>query len=161
MLTYYILNELLIGYVGGIHFCIKAVSGGGRGSKDKSIWNNTIESYNYEKGESITKSTKEKSDKRGGPIPAGRYVCHYQKSYLDPNTQSYHPHRAELEPIYTTSISAIEKSGLPHNTDRFGFFIHNQGPLGSDGCIVPMDMYDELLIALKDNPRTILEVVNC
>jgi hypothetical protein len=45
-------------------------------------------------------------------------------------------------------------------TGRDGFYIHGRGPKGSDGCIVPMEQFGELMRALEAAARLGLRVVN-
>jgi hypothetical protein len=71
---------------------------------------------------------------QGGPVPPGKYAI---------DTPSQHPH---------LGLSARLVSATLKPMGRDGFFIHGQGPHGSNGCIVPLDgaKFGELMRALTD-----------
>jgi len=85
-----------------------------------------------------------KNHQHGGPLPLGRYKI------LKP---SFHPHlglSAELKPDPERAMMS-----------RSGFFIHGRGPHGSDGCIVPLSCYFELIKAIETDGGGTLHVVEC
>jgi hypothetical protein len=45
-----------------------------------------------------------------------------------------------------------------HMYGRDGFYIHGRGPHGSDGCIVPMESFAELMAALTKDRGGVLFV---
>jgi hypothetical protein len=61
---------------------------------------------------------------RGGPIPLGRFKI---------SSPVHHRH---------LGLAAALTPETPMPNHRGGFYIHGRGPLGSDGCIVPMAAYD-------------------
>lgn len=117
MLTYYIFEGVLAGLVNGVTISISAVTGGGGGSTKNTPASSMNNPYMYGLKTAGTGS----QHQHGGPIPLGSYKI---------SPPAHHPHlglSARLDPERT----------LPNN--RGGFFIHNRGPHGSDGCIVPTD----------------------
>jgi hypothetical protein len=130
-LTYYISQGLLTGLADGHMVNIHAMSGGGGGSTKNPDGNADTNNPSAE-------SLQEKQGKgghRGGPLPSGRYKI---------GTPIHRPHlglSAELEPY--------DKEQASHMYGRSGFFIHGRGPLGSDGCIVPMESFHDLMAWLQ------------
>ena len=129
-LNFVMFTGRLLGFANGKFFDIHALSGGGGGSKnpnrpsvhyDPDIINNP-----YMTGRRTT------NQRRGGTIPRGRYfICRPAK----------HPHlglSARLVPRVADFMNY-----------RGGFYIHARGPRGSDGCIVPMEKFQELMRALS------------
>ncbi len=151
MLTYDVQSERLSGTVGAEHFDVRAVSGGGRGSKVRPEGQETLRSWLVGTKEDEARGV------RGGPIPPGFYVCCYLQS---------HPPFGEcifLEQTLTSLIVRSPESAIGIALrDRDGFYIHGQGPKGSDGCIVPMIESERKRLnkAVKANPGTPLRVIN-
>jgi hypothetical protein len=145
MLTYDVRAEMLTGLVGSAIFNIRAVSGGGRGSTVKPGGEGGLKYWNFEQKQGIN---------RGGPIPPGLYICEYLPNY------EHFGRCAILLQTPTSVFLPPEKGKMPRFHNRDGFLIHGRGPLGSDGCIVPMARYNELMDALRDNPLTPLRVIN-
>ena len=117
MLTYYIFEGVLAGLVNGATISISALTGGGGGSTKHAPDASMNNPYMYGLKTTGTGS----QHQHGGPIPLGSYKI---------SPPAHHPHlglSAQLNP----------ERPLPNN--RGGFFIHNRGPHGSDGCIVPTD----------------------
>ena len=118
-LTFYITEGLLTGLAAGHMIHIRAVSGGGGGS--------TKHGGNADTDNPASTSVKEAGTRRGGPLPEGRYKIH------TPSRRAHLGLCAELDPY--------DKEQASHMFGRSGFFIHGRGPLGSDGCIVPMESF--------------------
>ena len=122
--TYHIFEGLLIGYAGTHHFSISARSGGAGGSTKLDT---TLDANNP-----YSTCVAKEAGVRGGPLPVGRY--HIGRPFR-------HPHLgpcAHLDPEPGTRLCG-----------RSGFFIHGRGPMGSDGCIVPLERFAELMEALQ------------
>ncbi|HMF36074.1 MAG TPA: tlde1 domain-containing protein [Isosphaeraceae bacterium] len=140
-LTYDISARRLYGKLDDTSFDIVAVSGGRAGSTtpgavDPSLANNPFRTRQ-----------KESTTKKGGPIPPGLYgmkATHPLNSFK----------RIVLTPDASNDMSA-EGGGT-----RGGFLIHPRGPIGSQGCIVPMNASDfaDLWQAVRDNDGGTLEV---
>ena len=129
-LTYYIYEGILTGLVNGAMVHIMAVTGGGGGSTK----NKTVSSMNNPYMEGLKTIGSGKHHTHGGPIPPDRYVV---------STPSHHRH---------LGLSArLESSSGKKPMGRDGFYIHGQGPHGSDGCIVPLDpnQFKELMAGLS------------
>jgi hypothetical protein len=140
-LTYDISARHLYGTVDQTSFDIVAVSGGRAGSTtpgatDAWLANNPFKTHQ-----------KESSTKKGGPIPPGLYTM-----------KATHPvnsfKRIVLTPDDSNDMSA-EAGGT-----RGGFLIHPRGPIGSQGCIVPMHSNDfaRLWQAVRNDDDCDLEV---
>lgn len=138
-LTYYIFEGVLIGYSGGQNFHIMASSGGGGGStKHHPDLGGVFHPYST----GIKTAGKAASHKHGGAIPLGKYVIH------KPAKQPHLGLAAYLEPDRSNSMMS-----------RGGFYIHGRGQHGSDGCIVPLSDFKELMDALEKDGTGILHVV--
>jgi hypothetical protein len=137
-LTYYILEGVLTGNVGGKYFNVYAYSGGGGGSTvNKPDMGNVFQPYSTGR----KTSGKGTAHKHGGAVPVGRYVI---------KKPTHHPH---------LGLSAYCDPMEPNNMmNRGGFYIHNRGPHGSDGCIVPKSRFEELMDALKKTGGGVLFV---
>ncbi len=127
-LTYYIFEGLLVGTANERFVHIAALSGGGGGSTR----NRTDGKANnpYETGFKTRGSGK--LHQHGGPIPVGRYTI---------QSPAKHPHlglSCRLDPSAHNSMMG-----------RGGFYIHGRGPHGSDGCIVPLHQFKQLMDDLK------------
>ena len=117
-LTYYIFEGVLSGTVNGKFVHIPALSGGGGGTKRKAgpTEPDTVNNP-YRTGQA------EKAGVRGGPIPVGLYLIQKPAAWHGGKA-------ARLTPSQPIQFFAA--------TGRGGFLIHGRGPLGSDGCIVPL-----------------------
>lgn len=140
-LTYNAASEILSGAIGKEHFNEVAYSGGGRGHKANV---SAAKSARYLHDRPVQSSlgklatTREIYDKktdtyqqRGGTIPPGPYRCRYI---------ARHPSFGEcvyLEPMEDARAIRSPFASVPIVHHRGGFFIHGQGPKGSDGCLVP------------------------
>lgn len=129
-LTYVIFTGRLVGFANGRSFNIHALSGGGGGSRNPDnpdvLYDPGVINNPYMTGQRTMPG-----ERRGGPIPPGSYKI---------NSPAKHKHlglSAQLTPRSTASMAG-----------RGGFYIHGRGPRGSDGCIVPMDKFQELMSAL-------------
>lgn len=118
-LTYYVFEGVLAGTLNGQTISISAVSGGGGGSKTKPPNETMNNPYMYG-----LKEVKGPSGNRGGPIPLGRFKI---------GAPAHHAHLG-------MAAALTPETPMPNN--RGGFYIHGRGPLGSDGCIVPMTAHD-------------------
>jgi hypothetical protein len=123
-LTYYIFEGVLVGCIERDLIHISAWSGGGGGSTQHRTDDSANNPY-MSANNPYMYALKEVDNKakhihiHGGPIPPGAYRIH---------SPDHHPKlglSAQLQPL----------TPLPNN--RGGFYIHGQGPHGSDGCIVP------------------------
>ena len=137
-LTYYIFEGVLVGRARGKHFHIMALSGGGGGTTKGGktfVGNNPYMTAWKTSGTG-------KKHVHGGPLPLGRYTI---------EEPQHHPHlglSAELKPDRFTA-----------QMGRSGFFIHGRGPHGSDGCIVPLSRFQELMDALTGDGGGVLHVL--
>jgi hypothetical protein len=158
MLTYDIALERLYGEIGGKKFAIHAMSGGGRGSKvhpygdpgDKGS-NVGLGSWSWPRQEVGSKHI------RGGPVPPGFYIIFKPQTYawLGGGKGAY------LEQTLSSLLHADPTKAIGVSvTGRDGFYIHGRGPKGSDGCIVPMEQFSELMTALEAAAPLGLRVVN-
>src|SRR5262245_61686922 len=128
-LTYYIFEGELVGTANNRMWHVSARSGGGAGSTQNPADENA--NNPYAQG---VKTQEGRQHRHGGPIPAGRYRI---------ATPSRHPHlglSARLDPYDAAQERAM--------MGRDGFYIHGRGRHGSDGCIVPMEQFQELMAAL-------------
>ena len=139
-LTYYITEGVLAGTANGHMIHLSALSGGGGGSR--------VHPGNSDTNNPRSQGVKEVDGAHhihGGPIPAGRYKVlspgHHRKLGL----------AAQLDPY--DDVQARSMYG------RDGFYIHGRGPHGSDGCIVPMEGFAELMAALTRDRGGVLYVL--
>ena len=137
MLYYSIAQQRLSGEVGGKRVDLFAVSGGGRG-RTKGSPEYSLTSFDHRR--KAMKST------RGGPLPPGFYIVHKPGN---------HPRLGRSAYLEQTLASLLQSDLLAPDryyvTDRGGFFIHGRGAHGSDGCIVPMQGFRELMELVKAN----------
>lgn len=143
-LTYYIVEGVLTGIVDGKVVHVLAASGGGGGTTRPTgpaapaAVNNP-----YRTGQLTTRTT------RGGPIPVGLYSIEKPERW-------HHGRAARLEPANPASFQRITgRSG--------GFLIHGRGPVGSDGCIVPLlpSDFQTLMDGLEKDDGGTLTVLEC
>jgi hypothetical protein len=130
-LTYYIREGLLVGVSDDRMFHISALSGGAGGST-KHGTSNAVNNP-YMEGLKTKGAAASAGHVHGGPLPPGKYVVH---------TPAHHPH---------LGLSARLDHPRFRPMGRDGFYIHGQGPHGSDGCIVPLDraQFNDLMKALS------------
>ena len=105
---------------------LKAVSGGGRGQKIKKV-EHPHGIHDSRLFTSLSEREKPIGHHRGGPLPHGAYRI---------NTPANHNFGTAAKPHMVHACELI-----PTNQQMYGrndFFIHGQGQLGSDGCIVPL-----------------------
>ena len=146
-LTYDLAAARLFGTVGGQHFSMDAVSGGGRGrvkGKPDSSFGSHLS----------TTQEDAKANVRGGPLPSGEYACEYLQNH-PPFHECIH-----LRPLTSTQHLLLTRVGGHRGLNSF--YIHGRGPKGSDGCIVPFNHAERhrLNLAVRDNPGTHLKVIN-
>ncbi|WP_043286776.1 hypothetical protein [Paraburkholderia oxyphila] len=119
-LVYYIWSELIVGEVAKISFCVRGVSGGGRGRIDGK-GERSFDSY------SPFRATNDKKGIRGGAIPPGLYrierPSEYQGDAWDPAA------------VITPQFLDAQFAGC-REFKKVPFEIHGPGEKGSDGCIV-------------------------
>jgi hypothetical protein len=139
-LTYYIFEGVLTGTANGRMFHIQALSGGGGGSTQHP--GNADTNNPYSQG---VKTTEGKQHRHGGPLPTGRYRM---------ATPSRHPHLG-----LSSRLDPYDAEQQQHMVGRDGFFIHGRGPHGSDGCIVPLSSFQELMQALEKDRGGMLFVL--
>ncbi len=118
-LTYNILECLLTGEIDGTRIHASAVSGGRAGSKTQGAVNPLLANNPYLTQVKLSGSTP------GGTLPQGEY-------------------RLQTHEKKESWIRLVPLSG--NMKGRAGFAIHGRGKRGSDGCIVPMDFHNVLLI---------------
>lgn len=152
VLRYSIRDESLCGTVASISFSMRAFSGGGRGSTS-GMQRADLRHWNTAKKAPVV------FDKanRGGPIPLGWYLATYF---------GHHPHLGLCAQLDQTMSSLIQRDynspiGLSFAA-RSGFYIHGEGPKGSDGCIVPAikDDLHKLLKAIKSAGGPVVLIVH-
>jgi hypothetical protein len=124
-LTFYIWEGLLVGLLAGNPFEMSALSGGGGGST-KSAPADTVNNP-YNTGLETRGRPGDPNHVHGGPIPPGRYKIR------TPAVDKHVGLSARLDP-----------ENKPKKHARGGFLIHNRGPHGSDGCIVPAERNDSV-----------------
>jgi len=117
-LLYFIIDALLVGTVDGIHFQMKAVSGGRAGSKTPGVVNTHVANNPWFVGRGYPKNVE------GGPIPCGEYDVRLHESKQN---------QLRLTPNASNAMA-----------NRSGFLIHGRGVEGSQGCIVPL-VFTELV----------------
>jgi hypothetical protein len=140
-LTYYIFEGELIGTAANRMWNVTALSGGGGGSRVNPTDGNTNNPY----AQGVKTEDGRSGHRHGGPIPVGRYRI---------ATPSRHAHlglSARLDPYDEHQERAM--------MGRDGFYIHGRGRHGSDGCIVPMEQFQELMAALTTERGGILFVL--
>jgi hypothetical protein len=164
-------REKITGVIGKNEaFDIAAVSGGSRGHKplakqtaaDGAL--NTSR-YRYAEAEMPTSHYANTPQiggengkpylQRGGTLYPGHYTCHYLADYK-------HFHECiRLAPGPDTNFYYPTASGAKF-TGRTGFYIHGQGVLGSDGCIVIVDGKERhrLNTAIRDFKGTVKLLVS-
>ena len=136
-LTYYIFEGVLVGNAGGRSFHLLALSGGGGGSTKSR----PAASMNNPYMTALKTTSPGAQHQHGGPLPSGWYKI------LKP---AQHPHLGR---------SALLEPRIPNAMmGRGGFFIHGRGPHGSDGCIVPLSQFKELMDALDQSGGGTLRV---
>lgn len=150
-LTYYIFEGVLVGFIGLEMIHIEAWSGGAGGSEDrppskkhphgvKAAPRTADANSPYSTG--VTEN--EKKGIRGGPLPTGSYSIGIPASHG----------KLGLSAPLTYHSKFKVRSG--------GFYIHGQGPKGSDGCIVvPHEHFQSLMDALKKSGGGHLQVLDC
>lgn len=120
-LTFNILEQRLTGAIDGHTISAVAVSGGRAGSKTTESVNSLLANNPYLTGVKLSKDTP------GGTLPIGHY-------YL--KTHERKDNWIRVLPLKGQNMK-----------NRDGFAIHGRGKRGSDGCIVPMDFHNVILIA--------------
>ncbi|MYZ49937.1 DUF2778 domain-containing protein [Propylenella binzhouense] len=119
-LVFNIVEQRLTGRIDEVHIEAQAVSGGRAGSKAKGAVNQVLANNPYLTGV-------KKSDKTpGGAIPMRSFEL---------RTHENRKNWIRLVPLKGENLGG-----------RDGFAIHGRGQRGSDGCIVPTDFHNVLLI---------------
>jgi hypothetical protein len=118
--VYYVWSEILLGSIDGQSFCMKAVSGGGRG-RTQGKAEASLASY------SPHKTTIKAQGKRGGSLPPGLWRVERPSEYKGKMGKPV----AKLTPI-SDQVSAYPS----REYKKAPFLIHGRGKEGSDGCIV-------------------------
>lgn len=130
-INYDVSAAALFGRIGGWEFRADAASGGGRGSTNKKVPQQTLKSHL-----ATTRTIKtgaHQYQQRGGPLPPGLYLCRY----LQAHTTFGECLRLEMSEGAREIRTPFASAPIAHGRD--GFYIHGRGEMGSDGCIVPMD----------------------
>lgn len=145
-LVYFVDRGRLKGSIGKDLINIPAVSGAGRGRKNRPA--SEIDPSNKAK-EPLSRNTLTEKQKsiRGGPIPLGFYTV------LKPNVHETLGHSAFLDPLGIIQYLDGPRRTFTGGPKRGGgFYIHRRGPHGSDGCIVPVYQsdLDDLLVCLRN-----------
>jgi hypothetical protein len=152
VLTYDVANEWLSGKIGNQEISLRACSGGGRASKvhpGGKPGQLGLASWNTQRKQNDARGI------RGGPLPVGMYMVQKPAHHPDLKLSAY------LQQTLTSML--YENPAAPTGvavTKRDGFYIHGRGPKGSDGCIVPMEKFDELMTLLRAHAPLLLKVVN-
>lgn len=150
-LTYYIFEGVLVGTAGGrlIHLLALLGGGGARDLKkvdrkktlvDPQLVNNPYTTWHKE----VDQKSKHL---HGGAIPLGRYT-------IDSPSKTAREHKKFVELVKQAAFLRPDNKRMT----RSGFYIHGRGGHGSDGCIVPLDGFNQLMNALEVDGRGILHV---
>jgi hypothetical protein len=139
-LSYYIFEGVLTGTVGGTFFQMTALSGGGGGSRNRRLRDDSV-NHPYRIGRKTVGSMTAPNHVHGGPLPPGRYRIDTPET-----TRGYLA--AKLTPTGQAMLG------------RDGMLIHGTGKHGSDGCIVPLqkDQFAALMDALTRSKGGMLYV---
>ncbi len=122
-LTYNICSMRLTGAIDGARVELVAFSGGRAGSKTKGAVNPVLANNPFHTGHKLDPK---KKDDIGGAIPQGYYTLHAH----------------ETKPNWIRLVPASKN----YMQGRDGFAIHGRGVRGSDGCLVPPDFKDVMMI---------------
>jgi hypothetical protein len=145
-LTYNAAAELLVGDIGEKHFYMRAVSGGGRGSRVAGVAQDAVTSHLATTA--LMKDAKGHHLQRGGVLPPGKYQCVYMARH-----RTFHEciwlNRSAQQMRHFNSPFAMHPIAHHRGND---FFIHGTGKLGSDGCIVPVHIAERAKLnhAIRD-----------
>lgn len=146
LLTYDAAVEWLSGTINSNEppFEMKAYSGGSRGHLKRH--KSDASDYLYAEAATIRShfaTTKEVKDRRGhylqrgGTLPPGHYDCKYLKSYESFGECIRLVPQSDARRILISPALALKFHKTSFYPERGGFYIHGNGPKGSDGCIVP------------------------
>lgn len=118
--VYYVWSETLVGSLEGKSFCVRAVSGGGRG-RTAGEPEKSFASFSPHVGTDNVTGT------RGGTLPPGLWRVELPSEYVG----SMGKPAAKLTPIsnQVSDYATREYTFAP-------FLIHGRGEKGSDGCLV-------------------------
>jgi hypothetical protein len=131
-LTYYIFEGVLVGFIDSELIHVIAWSGGAGGSTRESAPDGQVANNPYMYAKKAIGKPRNPNHVHGGPIPPGSYRVYPPAMHKTLGLSCF------LKPLQK----------LPNN--RGEFFIHKQGPHGSDGCIVPAaDAFEALMQKLK------------
>ena len=119
-LVYNVVEELLTGEIDGKRINARSVSGGRAGSKKAGVVNMFLANNPFSTG------VKKTAKNPGGTIPLAKFLL---------RTHESRSNWIRLVPMGDQNL---------HGRD--GFAIHGRGQRGSDGCIVPSDFHNVLLI---------------
>jgi hypothetical protein len=122
-LVFNIVEQTLTGKIGQTVISAHAVSGGRAGSKNEDSVNPLLANNPYGTG---VKKRGDRQGEEGGAIPMRKFELKTHES-----KQNW----IRLVPLKGEDLGK-----------RDGFAIHGRGQRGSDGCIVPMDFHNVLLI---------------
>jgi len=136
-LVYSLWDGMLVGTVGGRPLSMRALSGGGGGSTRKAT-----DPFAVNNPVTTDQAAQRSKGIRGGPIPPGEYTI--------------------LVPAKSPAGHVIAALIPRYKTERSGFQIHGRGPLGSDGCIVPLEaaQFSDLIARLTRDSGGILTVID-
>lgn len=144
--VYYVWSETLVGNLEGTSFCIRAVSGGGRGRTEGEA-EKSFASF------SPHVATDNETGRRGGALPPGLWRIELPSQYRGNMAKP----AAKLTPVsnQVSDYATREYSAAP-------FLIHGRGKLGSDGCLVIEKTERKLLLDAveKAGGATILVSLN-
>ncbi|MGD9509176.1 MAG: hypothetical protein AB7I59_16070 [Geminicoccaceae bacterium] len=119
-LIYNVVEELLTGEIDGKRINAHSVSGGRAGSKQAGAVNLFLANNPF------STAVRKTASNPGGAIPLARFLL---------QTHETRPNWIRLVPMANENLHG-----------RSGFAIHGRGQRGSDGCIVPSDFHNVLLI---------------
>lgn len=150
-LTYFIFEGVLTGFIDDEFIHESAFSGGAAGSRDSpktkkhAFIKAALHTADANNPYSYALQENDKTGTRGGPIPPGSYQI------LPPANH----------PKLRLSAKLVIPSGMHQVNLRDGFYIHGQGPKGSDGCIVlpGPEPFQSIMTKLKKSQGGHLQVL--
>jgi hypothetical protein len=152
-LTYDAVSRCLSGAIGTASFSMLAESGGGRG-RTKGVADTSPMSHLATTKQHIGADPKHPV-RRGGTLPPGKYTC----VYVGDHPKFHECIRLNMHSKTRVIRSPFASQPIVHHRDHF--YIHGRGALGSDGCLVPLDIPERLRLthAIKNFKGTVILTV--